>query len=191
MAAKRTRNFGTVVYPESAPEDWIAWLGEQCIPCFISPLHDQDINPDGEQKKPHYHVLLMYDGVKTQEQVLPVFERIGGVGFEIVQSIRGYARYLCHLDNPEKHQYDTSEVRQFGGADYPSVMGLAIDELNAVGEMMEFVDDSQIMSYAQLLRYARDHRPDWFRCLVKSTTVVMREYIKSNYWEMQNEEEEE
>lgn len=47
----RTRNFGTVVYPESAPENWQTILSELCIPCFISPLHDKDINPDGETKK--------------------------------------------------------------------------------------------------------------------------------------------
>ncbi len=190
MAAKRTRNFGTVVYPESAPDGWLEWLGEQCIPCFISPLHDSDINPDGEQKKPHYHVLLMYDGVKTQEQVQPVFDSIGGVGFEIVQSTRGYARYLCHLDNPEKHQYNPDEVRTFGGVDYMEVIGLPVDELKAIGEMMAFVDENMITSFAQLLRYAKDNNDSWFRLLIRKCAFVMREYIKSNYWEMQNEEEE-
>lgn len=189
MAAKRTRNFGTVVYPESAPEGWLEWLGEQCIPCFISPLHDSDINPDGEQKKPHYHVLLMYDGVKTQEQVEPVFEAIGGVGFEIVQSTRGYARYLCHLDNPEKFQYNPEEVKAYGGVDYHSVIGLAIDKYKAVSEMMDYVDENMITSLAQLMKYARMERMDWFRTLCDSSSYVLREYIKSNYWEMKNEDD--
>lgn len=190
-ATTRTRNFATVVYPESAPEDWKVILGESCIPSFISPLHDQDINPGGEPKKPHYHVMIMFDSVKTPAQAEEVFQSIGGVGCEIVQSIRGYARYLCHLDNPEKHQYKPEEVTAYGGADYPGTIGLAIDELNAVAEMMEFVDDYEIRSYAQLLRYAKDHRQDWFRCLIKGTTVVMREYIKSNFWEIRHPEEEE
>lgn len=190
-ATTRTRNFATVVYPESAPEDWKVILGESCIPCFISPLHDQDINPGGEPKKPHYHVMIMFDSVKTPAQAEEVFQSIGGVGCEIVQSIRGYARYLCHLDNPEKHQYKPEEVSCYGGADYHGTIGLAIDELNAVAEMMEFVDDYEIRSYAQLLRYARYHRQDWFRCLIKSTTVVMREYIKSYFWLIRHPEEEE
>lgn len=52
----------------------------------------------------------MFDGVKTIEQAKDLFEQIGGVGCEKVNSIRGYARYLCHLDNPEKAQYDQGAV---------------------------------------------------------------------------------
>lgn len=190
MAAKRTRNFGTVVYPESAPEGWIEWLGEQCIPCFISPLHDSDINPDGEQKKPHYHVLLMYDGVKTQEQVEPVFEAIGGVGFEIVQSIRGYARYLCHLDNPEKFQYSPDDVKAFGGADYHGVIGLAIDKYKAITEMTAFIRENCITSYAELFDWCAINRQEWMRVLCDNGTYVIREYLKSITWELKNEEDE-
>ena len=42
----RTRNFATVVYPESAPENWIDLLKRQCVPAFISPLHNEDRNAD-------------------------------------------------------------------------------------------------------------------------------------------------
>ena len=55
---KRTRNYGTVVYPESAPSDWISRLQEQLVPALISPLHDRDINSDGTIKKPHFHVMI-------------------------------------------------------------------------------------------------------------------------------------
>ena len=85
----RTRNYATVVYPESAPPDWLAIAGELKIPCFISPLHDKDLNPTGEQKKPHHHVMIMFEGVKTREQVAEIFDQIGGVGVEVIQSVRG------------------------------------------------------------------------------------------------------
>ena len=91
----RTRNYATVVYPESAPENWKEILTDFFIPAFISPLHDKDINPGGEPKKPHYHVIIMFDSVKTTEQAKAVFEQIGGVGCEVIGSIRGYTRYLC------------------------------------------------------------------------------------------------
>ena len=38
----RTRNFATVVYPESAPDDWQEILSQQFVPAFISPLHDKE-----------------------------------------------------------------------------------------------------------------------------------------------------
>lgn len=175
----RTRNYATVVYPESAPPDWLRIAGELKIPMFISPLHDEDLNPTGEPKKPHYHVMIMFEGVKTQEQAKEVFDQIGGVGCEVVQSVRGYARYLCHLDNPDKAQYNVDDVRCFGGADYTDIIGLAIDKYKAIGEMLDFLDANIEMTYYELLMYAREERFDWFRVLCDSGTYVIKESIKS------------
>ena len=85
---KRTRVFACTVYPESAPSGWIKSLEEQCIPCFISPLHDRDVDDEGNLKKEHYHVMTMYEGLKTVEQAREVFSMIGGVGCEIVKNTR-------------------------------------------------------------------------------------------------------
>lgn len=178
----RTRNFATVIYPESAPEGWQSILSEQFVPAFISPLHDKDLNPTGEPKKPHYHVVIMYDSVKTKEQAEDVFQRIGGVGCEVVQSIRGYARYLCHLDNPEKVQYNQEDVRSMCGADYSGTIGLVTDKYKAIGEMIDFCIANNIYSYSQLLEYCRMERFDWFRVLCDNGTVVIKEYLKSRSW---------
>ncbi|HDT7711324.1 TPA: replication protein, partial [Enterococcus faecium] len=47
---ERTRNWTFVVYPESAPENWREFLDELHVPWVESPLHDKDVNPDGELK---------------------------------------------------------------------------------------------------------------------------------------------
>ena len=177
----RTRNFATVVYPESAPSNWLDILAEQFVPAFVSPLHDKDINPTGEAKKPHYHVIIMFDGVKTREQPENIFSKINGVGCEVIQSIRGYARYLCHLDNPDKAQYKQDEVICFCGADYVSTIGLAIDKYKSIGEMVDFCEEYNIISYSELLKYCRMHRFDWFRILCDNGTVVIKEYLRSKY----------
>lgn len=178
----RTRNFATVVYPESAPDQWQSVLEDQFVPAFISPLHDQDLNATGEEKKPHYHVIIMYDSTKTIEQAKELFDKIGGVGLEAVQSIRGYARYLCHLDNPDKHQYNQEDVRQLCGADYPGVIGLVTDKYKAISEMIDFCEEYNIDSYSELLKYCRINRFEWFRVLCDNGTVVMKEYLKSKSW---------
>lgn len=178
----RTRIYATVVYPESAPENWQDILVEQFVPSFISPLHDKDVNPTGEPKKPHYHVMVMYDGVKTIEQAKELFNKIGGVGCEVVQSVRGYSRYLCHLDNPEKVQYDTESVRSLCGADYAATIGLATDKYKAVGEIIDFCKKYDIFSYSSLLEYCRMERYDWFRVLCDNATVVVKEYLSSREW---------
>ena len=178
----RTRNYATVVYPESAPEGWQNILADQFVPCLISPLHDKDLNPTGEVKKPHYHVIVLYDSVKTLEQAKDLFSFINGVGCEPVQSIRGYARYLCHLDNPDKAQYDASQVRALCGADYANLIGLVTDKYKAIGEMLDFCVENNITSYANLLMYCRMEKFEWFRVLCDNGTVVMREFLKSLEW---------
>ena len=183
---KRVRSWATVVYPESAPEHWMELLGEQCIPVMISPLHDADVNPTGEPKKPHYHVLFVFDGKKSKAQVSEYVVLVGGVGIEPVGSTRGYARYLCHLDNPEKAQYNPQDVKCYGGADYMGIIGLAIDKYVAIGEMIDFCDETHTYSYAALLRYARTERVDWFRVLCDNGTVVIKEFLKSKSWESEH-----
>lgn len=179
---KRFRNFATVVYPESAPTDWQEILAGHFVSAFISPLHDHDKNPTGEDKKPHYHVMLMFDGVKTLDQAKEIFDTIGGVGLEKVQSIRGYARYLCHLDNPEKAQYLPDDVRCLCGADYSATIGLVTDKYKAIDEIMDFCDLNQIYSYRDLMQYCRKERRDWFRVLCDNGSYVILEYLKSATW---------
>lgn len=184
----RTRNFATVIYPDSAPENWQDILADQKVPAFISPLHDVDIDPFGDKKKPHYHVVIMYEGVKTVEQAEELFNQIGGVGLEKVSSIRGYARYLCHLDNPEKAQYNQEDVRCLGGADYAAIIGLASDKYKAVSEIIDYCIENKVFSYATLLCYCKTERYDWFRILCDSGTIVIKEFLKSYRWSVENDE---
>lgn len=180
---KRTRNYATVVYSESAPDEWIMKLKELCIPAFISPIHDTDINSDGTPKKEHYHVMIMFEGVKTQAQAKEVFAIIGGVGVEPVKCVRAYARYLCHLDNPEKAQYDISDVISCAGADYVTMISSASDKYSAIGEMIDFCMQNDVECYAELLLYAKNNREDWFRVLCDNGTVTLVQFLKSKYWE--------
>lgn len=178
----RKRNFATVIYPESAPENWREILAGYFVPAFVSPLHDRDVNATGEPKKAHHHVMVMFEGKKSEEQVKNLFDSIGGVGLEKVESLRGYARYLCHLDNPEKAQYNPSDVISLNGSDYSYTIGIVADKYKAVREMIAFCKANQIVSYAELLEYAAVEQDTWFRILCDSGTVVMKEYLKSVSW---------
>lgn len=119
MATQRNLHFATIVYPESAPKDWIDKLEEQHIQALISPIHNKDIDKEkGKEKKEHYHVVLIFESLKSQKQVKEITDEIGGVGTFPIHSLGAYSRYLCHLDNPEKAQYKTEDVKEIGGANY-------------------------------------------------------------------------
>lgn len=181
------RNFATVVYPESAPENWREILQELKTAVFISPLHDCDCNPDGEVKKAHYHVMLMYEGKKSINTIRELCSTFGGVGCEKVESKRGYARYLCHLDNPEKAQYKTEDVTTYGGENYTVVIGTVLDKYKAIREMLAYCNDKGIVSYAELVEYCMLERDDWFRVLADNGTYMVKEYLKSKDWTINRE----
>lgn len=184
--SKRTRNWACVVYPDSTVDDWIKILEEFHVPFLVSPLHDNDVSADGQPKKPHYHLLLCFDSVKTSDQAQEIFNSVNGVGIEKVSSLRGYARYLCHLDDPDKAQYNPNDVYAFR-EDYATLISLPTDKYDSIAAMIDFVDREQIISYAALLRYAKSYNEIWFRVLCDSGTLVMKEFIKSRTWELSND----
>ena len=184
---ERKRNFACVIYPESAPDNLIDIIAHLYVPCILSPLHDRDIDPDGNPKKPHYHFMVCFEGNKSQRQAEEVFAAVHGVGMPEVRSVRAMARYFCHLDNPEKAQYNTNDVHTFGGLDYMAIIGSAADKYIAVREMIKFCNDYKIYAYSELLEYAAEFRQDWFRMLCDSCTMVIKEYLKSKSWMFQNQ----
>lgn len=182
----RTRNFATIVYPESAPDNWVDIVRDLHINAFISPLHDKDVNPDGEIKKPHYHVLIIFDNVKTNEQFLDIASTFGGVGQEKVNSVRGYARYLCHMDNPEKHRYSEENVICIGGTDYLDLISLPTDKYESVREMIKYIQDNHITVFSDLLEWSAENNENWFRCLCDNGAYIVKEYLKSVTFKKKN-----
>ena len=149
---KRTRLLAFIIYPESADPQWIEKLQNLHVPGFISPMHTQEVNEDGEILKDHYHVFLMFEGVKSQEQFDDIKKLVGGVGQENVSSKIGYARYLCHLDedpNIKKH-YDPNDVIELGGADYLDTINTAKNKRAMIREMIIYVRSNNVIHYTDL-----------------------------------------
>ena len=175
-AAERYRNFATVFYPDSCAFDQMKdFLTEIHVPVLISPLHDKDYNPTGEPKKPHWHVMIMFEGKKSKDQIKKVLEGSGAVGLEIVNSSRSYARYLCHLDNPEKTRYSEDEVTCLNGADFYDIIGTPTNKLKACHEMIDWCNENYVLSYDLLVDYAKMNRPDWDRVLAYSGLLYVKE----------------
>lgn len=177
-ANSRTRVWATIVYPDSAPADWRDQLIEAHVQAFVSPLHDKDVNPDGSAKKAHWHVLIMYDSVKSQAQAQVLRDAIGGVGWEQVASTRGYARYLCHLDNPEKAQYSPEDVVEYGGADYRAAIVRSTDSVVLFRQMREFIYEHNILYYSDFVDVCAAERPEWLEAIVNGQTYAVSTYIR-------------
>lgn len=174
----RYRQWTIVVYPESAPENWRNLLNGQTW--IESPLHDKDINPDGTVKKPHWHILIAFDGKKSYEQVKLIADSLNGASPQYVQNMVGMVRYLAHIDNPEKAQYDPKKIIGYG-IDVDKYLQNAIDIENIICDVEDFIDEHKIIEYGKLCRVARnmkDEHPDWHK-VISTHTIHFKAYIAS------------
>lgn len=189
----RKRAWQCVVYPESAPSDWMERLHSQGIAYDISPLHDKDLNAEGDKKKPHYHVILDFGAGHTQsgDGAIEIFDIIGGVYPDPkkdrkkfleackVKKIESAWRYLCHLDehDPAKVQYDVSEVISgFHELPYSDRCMKAMEKDEMTLEMCDYVVSNDIYDFATFVIRARNDHPEWMHAIIndKPGTFVNR-----------------
>lgn len=181
---ERSRGWACIVYPESAPDGWLDALSESHTQVLVSPLHDSDVTADGQPKKPHWHVLAMFETPVTERAARALFAAAGvAQPPERVRSLKAYARYLVHMDDHDKHRYDEGGVVGLCGASWASV---ALDEHEErdmlLTEIEDWLDEQGVTSYRTLCRYARAHRPEWVH-VVRTSTIHLMAYVRSAEWE--------
>lgn len=176
----RTRDWTFIVYPDSVPADWIKLLNNEHFLWAFSPLHDADINGDGSEKKPHWHVMIVFEGVKSYEQVLQISEVVNGTIPFRIHSKKALLRYFIHLDNPDKHQYNIDDIECFNGFDINEFMKQTSSERDTcIKEMIQFVNDNCITEFHQLVEYAISNNSDWFHLLANNSAYILEKYITS------------
>ena len=133
------RYWAGLIYPDSCPDDWKATMQMSGLQILVSPVHDKDIEDPktGKLKKPHRHVVAMWTNTTTRRNATRFFEQFNGPKTILrVESPRGMARYLVHLDNPEKVQYLPEDVIEINGADWKKI-ALTDEERPEVMELLE------------------------------------------------------
>ncbi|MCC9884375.1 replication protein, partial [Streptococcus agalactiae] len=90
---------------------WRDILDETGEKWIESPLHDRDINETtSEIKKPHWHVIVSFKNKKSYDQALDIARQVNSPATKKVASLHGAVQYLWHRYNPEKAQYNKSDV---------------------------------------------------------------------------------
>lgn len=169
MSAARHRTFSGVFYPESAPDDFRQVVASWHVPALMV-LHDQD-----QDKKPHYHLLLVFSGKKSVGQARELMQQLGSEVVQPCWDTRASARYLAHLDQGEKFQYPVSAIESFSGASVPDLVAPLSDPSP---DILEFVRDQGIIEYASLIDYCLDHRIEWYHW-ASGHSIFLCAYLRS------------
>lgn len=183
---KKARVFTAEIYPDSAPADWLDRAKATHLDMLISPIHDKDTNPDKTPKKPHYHIMALWDSPTTFNNAKNILSNIGVANghIEYVESTPGMARYLIHRDNPEKAQYDADDVVVLGAIDYEEICNKVQDKRKHIGEMTEYIRDNAITSFAAFAYHCQANEPQWFNILTDKNTLYIKTLIDANWKDM-------
>lgn len=180
------RNWTFILYPESMNPDYRSVLDSLHCQWVESPVHDQDLTQEGEVKKQHIHIVLAFEGNKSYDQIKEIAESVKGVCPPLnearVSSIRGMVRYLIHLDNPEKHQYEKSGIISHGGIDIAPYFQYAGEMIKRMlSDMQTYIVAQSIYEYSDFLDYAAaEHYNDWYDLLtIGKQSFVIKNYIDS------------
>lgn len=182
MAVEKKRYWTMIVYPESAPENWRDVLDDGHYSWLESPLHDKDVNADGEFKKAHWHILLMFDGPMTDVTPKKIAENINSPIPKAVGSAKGLVRYMIHLDNPEKYQYSKDDIVAHGGAEIEPFFEITnTNRLVILKEISRYVIDNDVKNFVDLVEYAIIENDDWFTIIADKNTLYINKLIDAQW----------
>jgi len=176
----KKRNWTFLVYPESAPADWVKKLQETGLQAAISPLHDKDIDPDGQPKKAHFHVIVCYSGPTSYNVVLSLTQSLGQPIPKPLEQVRGMYRYFTHMDNPDKFQYNAADISTLNGFNIMDFVDMTRSEVLKIKlDLQAFIRSSNITEYADLMDNLQDgSNMDWYD-VASSNTFFFEKYISS------------
>jgi hypothetical protein len=177
----RAKKYRLIVYPQDMPENWRAVLREKMWDVLISPLHDKDVNADGTPKKPHHHVILSAGSAWiTMKELVEVGETLRGMAIpQKCSNPKGMIRYFIHADNPEKAQYDKSDIEVYGNYDIEECFQRTKQEEDYLhAQIISFVKDKDIVEFSDLMDYCLENDYEWF-CFLSRHSYMIDKYITS------------
>lgn len=185
----KERYYTFIMYTDSRPENWKEILQQTGLQFAISPYHDRDINPDGTKKKPHYHVLMIFNGPSTLKNANKISSSINGTICQPVKSTTGIIRYFSHKDNPEKAQYDEKDITTINGLDIKDINGLTNSQIEVIRrELIKLIRNLEIKEYKDLINYLLDNELyEWLEIAAKNT-IFFKAYINSERYSNVKEE---
>ena len=154
----KSRIFNILLYPDN-PEhkeviDLLSNPNGEYQACGI--LHNMDVFEDGEHKgefkKEHYHFVVKFKNPRYISGVSVEFA-IDERFIEITKSFKGSAKYLLHYGNPDKYQYDPTDLVGTLKSEVLKLIDDTTDDTK-LSEITKYINSYVgIISYANLWDY--------------------------------------
>lgn len=150
--------FEFIVYPDSAPADWVDLVAQTGVEFAVSPLHNADISANGEHKKDHYHMIAVWPNNTKWQTATVLCDIVNGPICIPVIDIRPKYDYLTHKNDPNKAQYNPDDIQHCNGFVLSKYLNLTAAEVSQkVAEITKLCFEFQFYEYADLIKYLLDN----------------------------------
>lgn len=159
----RSTYWGSIAYLDSLPDNWYAVIDGFDCHCLVSPLHNRDTKFDGELKKPHYHIIYIFESLKSYEQVKYFSDQLRGTIPIQLNCISKAIRYLWHADNKDKFLYCPDDVQKFGHlaasmfTDALNVNKVIAPQTELINYLINIILDNGFTTLYEFIFYVKDN----------------------------------
>ena len=95
-----------------------------------------------------------------------------------LESIRGYYRYFTHKDNPEKHQYDESEIKCLNGFAITDFVELSKSEVVKIKyDILDLIEKNGFCEYYDLIEFLKNDNIERLE-IAMNNTLFFNTYLK-------------
>lgn len=158
MNNKRFYNFIVIIYEDDDNfKEQYEFLTKEKESIWIR--HDQDIDDDGNLKKPHYHFILKLKNAKTISALAKYVNVQENMIEPVKKSFNGALKYLIHYGYDDKFQYDKSLVESNSEKlrrKFDDLVTNDITEVEKVINIQEFIENqSEFIDMPVLGKYVQ------------------------------------
>lgn len=169
------RYWSVIGWLESLPDNIFEDLKKSGLQVVVSPLHNKDVDENGESQKDHYHILLAWDGPTTLNSVQDFCENLGLSRYvESVRSVKNILDYMTHdsYSSKEKARYDIKDIQWINCNIYDFVK---------IGyrAVIEFIKVNKITQFSKLVNALLDKQEYDILEFVANHTYYVNTYICS------------
>lgn len=158
---QKARNWEIIIYPEDLDlkENIKYEIFKERLDYYLTNLkikyagiiHDQDIKENGEKKKQHAHIIVIWPNTTTKKAVSEAIN----IQENRVNKINNLAlmyEYLTHKNDKTKFQYDKNEIiKSLDFQEIDIIEKRKSDKLHDLKYITKFIEDNEITNIINLI----------------------------------------
>lgn len=161
MKKTKARNWEVLIYPEDLDlkEDIKYEIFKERLDYYLTNIkikyagiiHDNDIKEDGEKKKQHAHVIVIWSNTTTKKAVSDSLN-ISENRINKINNLNLMYEYLTHKNDRNKYQYDKNEIiksQDFEEVDI--IEKKKSDKLHDLKYITKFIEENEITNIISLI----------------------------------------